>query len=74
MEQILPAAPADYDNPSISPDGRRVALEVGNQIWIYDLARDTLTRLTFEGSVNADPAWTPDDKRISFSLQQRRAQ
>jgi eukaryotic-like serine/threonine-protein kinase len=65
-EQVLGAAIGDYDNPRISPDGRRVALELESQIWIYDLSRDTLTRLTFEGSINADPGWTPDGKRISF--------
>jgi eukaryotic-like serine/threonine-protein kinase len=65
-EQILPAAPGDYDNPRISPDGHRIALELGGQIWIYDLSRDTLTRFTFGGSQNADPEWTPDGKHISF--------
>ena len=65
-EQILPAAPGDYDNPRLSPDGHRVALEVGTQIWIYDLSRDALTRFTFEGTQSVDPVWTPDGKHISF--------
>jgi Tol biopolymer transport system component len=61
------AAPAQaYGYPRLSPDGRRVAIELDNQIWLYDLSRDTLTRFTFEGSVNQGQAWTPDGKRIAF--------
>jgi Tol biopolymer transport system component len=58
-----------YYVPRLSPDGRRVAVatwEQETQIWQYDLIRDTLTRLTFEGSANFNPAWTPDGRRIAF--------
>jgi Tol biopolymer transport system component len=37
------------------------------QIWLYDLSRETLTRLTFEGNVNVNPVWTRDGKRITFT-------
>jgi serine/threonine-protein kinase len=40
--------------------------ESDSNIWLYDLARDTLTRLTFQGSFNLMGAWTPDGKRIAF--------
>jgi Tol biopolymer transport system component len=60
-----PASPA-YGNLEISPDGRRVVVGHQGQVWIYDLARGTLTRLTSEGQ-NGNPGWTPDGKRVTFS-------
>jgi serine/threonine-protein kinase len=59
-----------YASPRISPDGQRIAvsiLESGNyQIWIYDLERGTLSRLTHEKS-NAMGVWSPDGKQIAFA-------
>jgi Tol biopolymer transport system component len=37
-----------------------------NQIWVYDIARDTLTKLTFQGSQNELPLWSPDGRRIVY--------
>jgi eukaryotic-like serine/threonine-protein kinase len=68
-EQPVAAPLHTYFVPRISPDGRTVAVaiwEQETQIWQYDLSRDTLTRLTFEGSANFNPAWTADGKRITF--------
>jgi eukaryotic-like serine/threonine-protein kinase len=68
-EQRVSAPAHNYALPRLSPDGQRVAVgieEAEGQIWVYDLARDALTCLTFEGSGNIDPVWTPDGKRIAF--------
>jgi serine/threonine-protein kinase len=59
-----------YKYPNISPDGTRVAITDygGNphDIWVWDLIRKTLTKLTFEGKDNICPVWTLDGKRIAF--------
>jgi eukaryotic-like serine/threonine-protein kinase len=61
------AAPAHaYESPRLSPDGQRMAVVADSQIWLYDLSRETLTRLTFEGNTNSRAVWTPDGKRIAF--------
>jgi Tol biopolymer transport system component/predicted Ser/Thr protein kinase len=69
-EQPLAAPTRAYDSPRLSPGGRRVAVGISEQetqIWLYDISRETLTRLTFEGGINAYPVWTPDGTRIAFS-------
>jgi Tol biopolymer transport system component len=58
-----------YQYPRLSPDGQRVAVgitEQETQVWLYDLSRETPTRLTFEGNLNTTPTWTPDGKRIVY--------
>jgi eukaryotic-like serine/threonine-protein kinase len=68
-EQPLAAPARAYKFPHLSPDGRRLAVpieEQQTQIWLYDLARETLTRLTFEGNDNILPVWTPDGKHVAF--------
>ncbi|GMR23768.1 MAG: hypothetical protein BMS9Abin37_2232 [Acidobacteriota bacterium] len=69
-EEALAAEPHVYRYPRISPDGGRVALDVADQkldIWIWDFARETLTRLTFDPAREDYPAWTPDGQRVAFS-------
>jgi dipeptidyl aminopeptidase/acylaminoacyl peptidase len=55
---------------ALSPRGDRAAVtirEAGRgEIWVYDLARRTLGRVTFDGD-NAAPVWAPDGKRVAFS-------
>jgi len=56
--------------PSLSHDGRRIALfryASGNMdIWTYDTARRAWSRVTFDSGDDIFPVWSPDDSRIVF--------
>ena len=69
-ETPIPAPPRAYVYPRLSPDGTRVAVHAGDQeldLWIWDLGRTTLTRVTSDPSIDAHPVWTPDGRRVIFS-------
>ena len=64
------AKPGVYRAPRFSPDGKRLALSAidgGNEdIWVYDLERDAMTRLTFDPVSDDQPLWTPDGHWIAY--------
>ena len=61
---------AGIGDPSLSPDGRRLAvtLQAGNgvDIWTYDFERRTFTRLTFSG-VNMTPVWSATGDEVWYT-------
>jgi eukaryotic-like serine/threonine-protein kinase len=65
--------PAAYDNVRLSPDASRIAADQIDpdgrnvDIWVHEPARATMTRLTFDPSLDHAPIWSPDGKRILFS-------
>jgi serine/threonine-protein kinase len=70
QEELIPAPTRAYSYPRVSPDGTRVALVIRDQeddIWIWDLMRQTLTRLTFDPSPDSYPVWSPDSRRLIFA-------
>jgi Tol biopolymer transport system component len=60
----------DYFRLRLSPDGRRVAVEVtaagGTHIWIVDTETGIGSQLTFEGSSYQFPTWTADSQTVVF--------
>jgi Tol biopolymer transport system component len=73
----LRETPGNYHDPAISPDGKRLAMDITNgnrtDIWVYDWERDALTRLTFAADKNDAPVWTPDGKRIVYASAEKGA-
>ena len=62
--------PRRYATVALSPDGMRAAFgieEQDNDIWTWDFARHSLTRLSFDPGTDALPRWTPDGRQIVFN-------
>jgi serine/threonine-protein kinase len=69
-EEPINVPPRAYVYAQLSRDGRLVALDSRdeeNDIWIWDLVRQTLQRLTFDPGSNRSPLWAPDGQRLAFS-------
>jgi serine/threonine-protein kinase len=61
-----------YNDVAVSSDGQRIALGVmgqgGNEdIWVYDIPRGTLNRVTFSPGRDASPIWNPDNRRLTYN-------
>ena len=73
-EDVTPEGP--YNAIAISPDGQQVALtrqgiprtaESNGDIWLWDFARHTNTRITFGPTTDENPVWSRDGKQLAFS-------
>ena len=62
-----------YRQPRFSPDGERIAAEKssltgGNSdLWIYDLARQSTSRLAGGAAPDVHPLWSADGRTVLFS-------
>ena len=70
-EEVVAAEPRPYVGIALSPDGGRAVIQVNDpdntDLIMYDLARDTPTRFTFDPAADMLPVWTPDGERVAFA-------
>jgi serine/threonine-protein kinase len=69
-EEPISAPVRSYTYPRISPDGRQIALDIRDQesdIWTWEFSRATLTRVTFDATLDRSPVWSPDGRQLFFS-------
>jgi len=63
----------NYSVPALSPDEKTLAVtridpHVGTRdLWLFDLARGTPSRFTFDPAEETNPTWSPDSREIAFS-------
>jgi Tol biopolymer transport system component/DNA-binding winged helix-turn-helix (wHTH) protein len=65
---------AQWGEPAVSPDGRRVAFELrdraaGNEnldIWIAGIPDEKRTRVTLDAAIDVLPVWSPDGAQLLF--------
>jgi serine/threonine-protein kinase len=66
----LPVPATEYWKPSLSPDGGLLALSHSDvdaqDIWVYDFARGSFSRLTFFEGGDWWPVWSPDGRYVTF--------
>jgi serine/threonine protein kinase/Tol biopolymer transport system component len=69
LESIGTADQTNLANPSLSPDGQRIAFSrvVGNNwdIWLVDM-QGTLSRLTTSLALDFNPLWSRDGRQVFF--------
>jgi serine/threonine protein kinase len=66
---VIPLDPRSYEVPRLSPNGKKLLVEVAaanEDLWVKDLTRGTFTRLTFEKE-NLMPIWSSDSQSVIFS-------
>jgi Tol biopolymer transport system component len=68
-ETPIPLPPRPYLLPALSPDGTRVMVfgnDLEHDLWLWDLGRTTLSRLTLTPGVDGIGVWTRDSRRVIF--------
>ena len=70
---LLNPALVGLRSPAVSPNGRQIAFEyirageAAEDIGVYNLDQETFSRLTFGGSRNLHPFWSPEGDEVGFS-------
>ncbi len=53
-------------SPALSRDGRRLAMNLRTSIWVFELERAVLSRVTTGTTSDFSPSWLPDNQRLVF--------
>lgn len=60
-------APGPYRAVRVSPDGSKMALSIGRDLWIYEFSSGLLFQVTRDPVRALHPLWSPDGLRLVFT-------
>jgi Tol biopolymer transport system component len=69
---VDPSWRGSFSYPSLSPDGKELAISLASargantDIWVKQLDKGPALKLTFDGTSNIYPTWTPDGHSITY--------
>jgi Tol biopolymer transport system component len=68
----IPVAPGKYIGAEISPDGTEAVLESStrmgvSELWLANLERGVVTRLSYDAGENSNARWSPDGTRVAYT-------
>jgi serine/threonine-protein kinase len=74
VEPVDPGWVGDLRTLAVAPDGRRLAVSIfvegEEQVWVKELPRGPLSKITFDGPAAYRPSWSPDGRDVLYvSLQ-----
>jgi serine/threonine-protein kinase len=73
QQQPLHPTPGSYNSMRFSPDGKRLVFAAGDpqktqDLWVRDLERNTVVRITPISGSSQSPVWFPDSRHILFGV------
>jgi Tol biopolymer transport system component len=67
--ETIPTPRRAFRSPALSPDGRRIAVEVAegprSDVWIFEFGTGSFSRLTTTG-LDGMPLWSTDGQRLAY--------
>jgi serine/threonine protein kinase/Tol biopolymer transport system component len=70
IEPPIVVTPANNRGLAISPDGRRLVVDMvgprSTDLWVKELPTGPFSRLTFDGLENTRPSWMPDGQSVLY--------
>lgn len=58
--------PGNFFSLEFSPDRKKMAVSVDDDVWIQDVTRGLRSRFTFTPGIDTNPVWSPDGRSIAY--------